>query len=241
MSEKLRVLAVGAHPDDVEINCGGTLALYAQAGHHVMIAHATNGEKGHRTIPPAALAEIRKAEAQAAADVIGAELFWMGFPDGDLFYDRETRLHFVDMIRAAHPDIILTHWGETYHPDHIATSQLVCGASYLSTVPHFKTEHDAADVVPKIYYMDVYFGVDAEAAEYVDITPVHEQKRQMLSAHKSQIEWLQANHGVDVVERMIDQDRALGQQLGTGVSHGGATYGERFVPRGFRAGKRLLP
>lgn len=241
MTDKLRILAVGAHPDDIEINCGGTLALYAQAGHHVMMAYATNGEKGHRTIPPQELAIIREKEARAAAAVIGAEVFWLGFPDGDLFYDRETRLDFVDMIRHAKPDIILTHWGETYHPDHIATSQLVCGASYISTVPHFKTEHEAHTQVPKIYYMDVYYGAAVEASEYVDITTVHEQKKEMLAAHASQLDWVKENHGVDLMARMIDQDQAIGQKLGSGVSHTGTVYGERFVPRGFRTAKRLLP
>ena len=241
MSDKLRILAVGAHPDDIEINCGGTLARYAEDGHHVMMAIATNGEKGHVTIPPQELAKIREKEARTSAAVIGAELFWLGFPDGDLFYDRETRLHFVDMIRQAQPDIILTHWGETYHPDHIATSQLVCGASYISTVPHFKTEHDAHKIVPKIYYMDVYYGVAAEASEYVDITTVHEKKKEMLAAHASQLDFLKENHGVDLMARMIDQDRAIGQKLDPGVSHTGTVYGERFVPRGFRTAKRLLP
>ena len=241
MTNKLRVLAVGAHPDDIEINCGGTLARFAGEGHHVMMAYATNGEKGHRTIPPEELAVIREKEARAAAAIIGAGVFWLAFPDGDLFYDRETRLHFVDMIRQARPNLILTHWGETYHPDHIATSQLVCGASYISTVPHFKTEHPPCSTVPKIYYMDVYYGVNAESSEYVDITPVHEQKKQMLAAHASQIVWLRENHNVDLMARMIAQDQAIGQKLDPGVSYPGTTYGERFVPRGFRTAKRLLP
>ncbi|MEZ4613871.1 MAG: PIG-L deacetylase family protein, partial [Caldilineaceae bacterium] len=101
MSGTLRVLAVGAHPDDVEINCGGTLARYALAGHHVMMGYATNGDKGHLEIPPAELAVIRERESRAAAAVIGAEVFWLNFPDGDLFYDRETRLVFIDMLRQA--------------------------------------------------------------------------------------------------------------------------------------------
>ena len=87
MDKKLRVLAVGAHPDDIEIRCGGTLARYAKTGHHVMMAHATNGDEGHTTIPSAELAKVRESEARAAAAVIGAEVFWLNFHDTELFYD----------------------------------------------------------------------------------------------------------------------------------------------------------
>jgi N-acetylglucosamine malate deacetylase 1 len=228
MAEKLRVLAVGAHPDDIEIRCGGTLAKYAQAGHHVMICHATNGDKGHRTIPSAELAVIREREARAAAAVIGAEVFWMGFPDGDLFYDRETRLAFIDMMRQARPDLIFTHWSESYHPDHVATGQLAFGASYISTVPHIATGHPANTTVPNIYYMDVEYDVLTEAAQYVDISDVFELKRKMLEAHESQLVWIKENHGVDVVAGMERRDRMVGARCGV-------AFAEGHVPRGFRA------
>ena len=234
MSGTLRVLAVGAHPDDVEINCGGTLARYAVAGHHVMMGYATNGDKGHLEIPPAELAVIRERESRAAAAVIGAEVFWLNFPDGDLFYDRETRLVFIDMLRQARPDIILTHFPEAYHPDHVATGQLVFGANYISGVPHVKTEHEAADRVAHMYYMDVHHDMRAEGAEYVDVTDVYDLKRKMLAAHESQLVWLRDHDGVDVLARMEARDRALGTECGVELA-------ERFVPRGFRPTTRLLP
>ncbi len=234
MAETLRVLAVGAHPDDIEICCGGTLARYALAGHHVMMCYATNGDKGHLEIPPAKLAEIREREARAAAAVIGAEVFWMGFPDAELFYDRPTRDAFIDMLRQARPDIIFTHWPEAYHPDHVTTGQLVFSANYISTVPHLRTQHPASDRVARLYYMDVDHDVRVQGAEYVDITEVYELKRKMLAAHESQIEWLREHDGIDVMARMEARDRALGQQCGV-------LYAERFVPRGFRSPTRLLP
>ena len=69
MSKQLRILAVGAHPDDVEICRSGTLALYAQAGHHVMMGYATNGDKGHLVIPPDELAEIREQAIDHVAEL----------------------------------------------------------------------------------------------------------------------------------------------------------------------------
>jgi LmbE family N-acetylglucosaminyl deacetylase len=234
MAKKLRVLAVGAHPDDVEICCGGTLARYALAGHHVMMGYATNGDKGHLRIPPAELAVIREREARAAAAVINAEVFWTGLPDGELFYDRPTRQIFIDMMRQARPDLILTHWSEAYHPDHVAAGQLVFSATYISTVPHIQTNHPASETVARIYFMDVAHDVRAEAAEYVDITEVYDLKRQMLAAHASQLEWLKEHDNIDIMAVMEGRDRATGQQCGV-------IYAERFVPRGFRPTVRLLP
>lgn len=234
MDKKLRVLAVGAHPDDLEIRCGGTLAKFAEQGHHIMMAHATNGNKGHKTIPPEELAQIRHQEAQAAADIIGAELFWLGFPDAEIFYDKETRLVFVDMIRQARPDVIITHYHEAYHPDHMITSQLTCGASYISTVPHIKTDHSPTKAVPKIYYFEADYTVESASAEYVDISGVYEKKRQMISSHKSQYEWLQQNHDVDIQAHMEQRDVQYGAICGV-------AYAERFIARGFRPTTRILP
>lgn len=234
VTKTLRVLAVGAHPDDIEICCGGTLARYAAAGHHVMMAYATNGDKGHLAIPPAELAVIREREARAAAAVIGAEVFWLGFPDAELFYDRPTREAFIDLMRQARPDLIFTHWPEAYHPDHVATGFLAFSASYISTVPHIRTAHPAATQIPLLYYMDVSHDVRAEAAEYVDITEVYDLKRRMLAAHESQLTFLREHDGIDVMASMIARDQAIGAQCGV-------AYAERFVPRGFRSTRRLLP
>jgi LmbE family N-acetylglucosaminyl deacetylase len=105
----MRVLAIGAHPDDLEFLCGGTLAKYAQQGHHVTMAVVTNGEVGSATLPKEEIAAIRKEEASAAASVIGADFFWMDFPDEFLFKTEQSRLAFINVIRRARPDVIITH------------------------------------------------------------------------------------------------------------------------------------
>lgn len=230
----MRILAVGAHPDDIEIRCGGTLARYAEAGHHVMMAYATNGDKGHTSIPSPELATMREAESRAAAAVIGAEVFWMGFPDADIFYDRETRLAFVQMLRDARPDIIFTHYHQAYHPDHMTTSQLVTGASYISTVPHFQTGNPPTETVPIIYYWEADYTVEVASAEYVDITSVYEKKRKMLAAHKSQFAWIQEHHGINLHEMMQHRDTQYG-------AIASVQFAERFIPRGFRPTERILP
>ncbi len=87
-STPLRVLAVGAHPDDLEIICAGTLARYAQRGDQIIMAIATDGSAGHMEIPPAELVQIRYDEAKQAADLIGAEFYWLGLGAGSMCCSR---------------------------------------------------------------------------------------------------------------------------------------------------------
>lgn len=95
----MRVLAIGAHPDDLEILCGGTLARFAQRGDPVTMLVMSDGSAGHAQIPAPELAAIREREARAAAAVIGAELVWLGLPDEFVFNDEPTRRRLLDAIR----------------------------------------------------------------------------------------------------------------------------------------------
>ena len=126
----MKILAVGAHPDDVELLCAGTLAKYKRQGHEVALAIATNGEVGSSTLPKAEIAAVRRAEAEASAAVIGAEFHWLGYPDEFLFNDADTRLRFIDLVRQVRPDLILCHDPENdYHPDHVTSGRITSGTS----------------------------------------------------------------------------------------------------------------
>lgn len=219
----MRILAVGAHPDDIEILCGGTLARYAAEGHHVEIAIATDGTAGHRDIPPEALAPLRREEAEAAASIIGAEVHWMGYPDEFLFDDAPTRLAFTDTIRRADPDVILTHAANDYHPDHRATSALVFNASFIATLPNIATEHAPCGAVPGLFYMDTLAGRDFEPAAFVDIRSTFDVKQRMLACHESQVEWLRHHDDIDILEFTETVARARGLQAGV-------PYAEAFRP-----------
>jgi LmbE family N-acetylglucosaminyl deacetylase len=102
----MNVLAIGGHPDDIEILCGGTLALYAEQGGKVFMAVATNGNVGTPDLSRDEIARLRHGEQQRSCDVIGAELIWMNFDDEWLFNDRPTRTAFLDAIRRAKPDVM---------------------------------------------------------------------------------------------------------------------------------------
>ena len=102
----MNILAIGAHPDDIEILCAGTLALYKQQGHNVFMAVATDGGVGSPTLSRSETADLRRREQEKSCASLGAELIWMGFEDEWLFDDRPTRTRFLDAIRQAEPDII---------------------------------------------------------------------------------------------------------------------------------------
>jgi LmbE family N-acetylglucosaminyl deacetylase len=195
-----RVLAVGAHPDDLEILCGGTLARYATGGAKVVMAIATDGGAGHMTIPAEELAAIRHGEAQQSAESIGAELSWLGFHDEMLFEDIETRLRMVDAIRAAKPDVILTHDPEDYHPDHRVVSRLVFDASFLSGLPNVRTKHPFHPGVQSLFYFDTLSGANFMPTDFVDVTETFAQKQSMLQCHSSQFTWMSDHDAVDLMD-----------------------------------------
>jgi len=217
----MRVLAIGAHPDDLEISCGGTLAKYARLGNPVFMVHAASGNVGHRTIPPDELAKIRRHEAQEAGAVIGAETFWLGADD---LYVRsenmELRNALVDIIRYVKPDIMITHHPDDYMDDHNETSKLVFQASMASTVSHLQTKHDFHDKLTPIYYMDPVAGIGAIPTEYVDISEDIDTKLKMVAAHKSQQEWLKDHDGVDYLETTTLLSRFRGHQCNVQYAEG---------------------
>ncbi len=233
----MRVLAVGAHPDDIEFLCAGTLAKYTQRGDEVFNVVCTNGDMGHMIIPPAELAEIRTQEAANAAQAVGAEFKMLGEPDEWLFHDKRTRLMVIDAIRWANPDVIITHSPDDYHPDHRVCSEMVFAASFLSTVPHIETEHSAQDHVAALVYMDTVAAANFIPEVYVDITETLAQKRQALLCHESQVKWLMDHDNMDVVEFVEAVARARGLQCG--VQHAEGFQIPKLWPR--LKTERILP
>src|SRR5438067_449647 len=135
MNNPLRLLIIGAHPDDADFFAGGTAALYRAAGHVVKMVSVTNGDAGHQTLRGAELARRRRAEAVAAGAVIGATYDVLDNHDGELIPTLENRGQVIRLIRTFRPDLVLTHRPNDYHPDHRYTSTLVQDAAYMVTVP----------------------------------------------------------------------------------------------------------
>jgi N-acetylglucosamine malate deacetylase 1 len=177
----MRVLSFGAHPDDIEIGMGGTVARHASAGDHVVMVVTT--------IPNNR--EIRRAEAERAADVLGAELMVLDIPPDQLAHSRAIVKKFDKVLETVAPDVIYTHWNSDSHQDHNAVSMATIAASrenrcalimYEQTIP--------GGVVP--------WGFRAQS--YVDITPYMPMKMESIAMHKSQVRangdlWVQGVKG----------------------------------------------
>lgn len=234
----MRVLAVGAHPDDLEILCGGTLARYVEEGHDVVMCHATRGDRGSFEYSSEEVAAIRDAEARRAAEIAGAEHVSLGLSDGEVnAADPAQRLLVVDLVREARPDVVITHSTGDYMADHNEISKLVFDASFLSSLPLLATGKPYHPVVAPIYFMETVAGLGFTPTEFVDVTGTIDKKVRMLEAHESQLRWLRDHDGVDIVENMRTATAYRGLQCG-------AAYAEGFAPclawlRGTT--KRLLP
>jgi LmbE family N-acetylglucosaminyl deacetylase len=216
----MRVLAVGAHPDDLEILCAGTLAKYARRGDHVSMAVGTNGEVGSPTLPKKEIAEIRCQEAAAAAKVIGADFYWMNYPDEFLFSTEETRLAFINLVRRARSDVVITHAPMDYHPDHRTTGGILWDIRVMTTVPNIKTEHPPCQQIPEIFYMDTVAGIDFAPQHYVDISETFALKREMLACHKSQSIWLEDQYKISYLDVIEVTARYRGFQCGVKYAEG---------------------
>ena len=217
----MRVLAIGAHPDDWELSCGGTLAKYADAGHEVFVAHLCNGDKGGLNIQPEQLAKTRDAEAKNAAKLINAQALGPIAGDVSLYPTEQMRIKTVDLIRQAKPDVIFTHSPNDYMPDHVITSQLIFDASFSATVPLYKTNNPAHENITPIFYMDTVAGVDFQPTEYVDISDHIETKKKMFLCHQSQLQWIEDHHQAEPTDMLETVAKFRGVQCG-------ATYAEAF-------------
>ncbi len=192
------VLAITTHPDDMEINCAGTLLKCKERGDRVVVCHLCNGNMGHEIIMPEELAEMRANEAKTSGAMVGFEVFWGGFDDVAIYADnKEARDKVVDVIREVDPDFIITHDPNDYMPDHVATSKLVFDASFTATVPHYKTKVDKVARLTPIYYMDNLAGVGFEPTEFVDVTEHIDKKLEMLECHASQVVWMRDHDNID--------------------------------------------
>jgi LmbE family N-acetylglucosaminyl deacetylase len=182
----MRVLAIGAHGDDLEMFCGGTLAKCAARGDTVFMCVVTDG-RGRPKGDPQTIARIRLEESRASAAVIGATAISLGLPDGDVWFDAATRHRFIELIRETAPDLIITHPQEDYHPDHRVTSQLVLSAAQIARTANYPSQHPPHRAQVPIAFMDPERGIGPQPQEYVDISEVWAHKLAMLDCHRSQL------------------------------------------------------
>jgi LmbE family N-acetylglucosaminyl deacetylase len=235
------ILALHAHPDDIETLGAGTLALLAANGHRVTMATMTAGDCGSTQNSLEETARIRKEEAAEAAQLIGADYHCVSIGDLCVFNDDRTRRATTEVIRAIRPDVVITGSPVDYHPDHEATSILVRDACFASTIVNYKTgPASPLASIPHLYFMDPIEGRDREGNRIaplfgVDISAQFETKLAMLLKHQSQFGWVIKQHGItDFTASLRKWSAKQGRMFGVAYAEGFRQYTGTPYPRSER-------
>ncbi len=189
----LRVIMIGAHPDDCDQDGGGTAILFAKMGYAVKFVSVTNGDAGHQDIGGGALASRRLAEAKEAGKRFGVEYDVLHNHDGELVPSLDVRLQVIRKIREWNADIVIAPRPNDYHPDHRYTGVLVQDAAYMVGVPNIAADTPPIKKNPVfLYFQDFFQRPNPFRPDVaIDITSSFEQKIHAMDAHESQFyEWL---------------------------------------------------
>lgn len=177
---KLDAIAIGAHPDDIELYAGGTLIKLASLGHLTGVIDMVRGELGSRGTP-----QLRIREARASAKILGLAIREnLRLKDGQIFDTPDSRLRVVKVLRKYRPELVFTHYWDDKHPDHVYTSRIVTQACYLSGLAKINTGQERFRP-HKIFYFQLPYHVPPSF--YVDISPYFERKMEATKCFKSQL------------------------------------------------------
>ncbi len=178
-SSTLDILAFGAHPDDVEIGCGGTLIRAVDDGRQVGIVDLTRGEMGTR-----GTVETRAEERLAAAELLGISVReQLDFGDGNLAAGRDQELALIELIRRYRPNVLIAPWPDDRHPDHTRTGRLVTDAWFYAGLVRIETELPPHRPDAVLYYIQNYV---QHPSLVVDVTAVWDRRVEAMRAYQSQ-------------------------------------------------------
>lgn len=222
--QKLDILAIGVHPDDLELGCGGTLIKHVQKGDKVGILDLTAGELGTRGTP-----ELRKQEANDAALIMGIHVREnLSMADGFFRNDKEHQLKLISYIRKYQPDIVIANALEDRHPDHGRAGRLIADACFLSGLRKVSTTHNNEEQKPwrpkRIFHImqDRAFEPDF----IVDITDAMDTKMEAIKAYKSQFHDPKSSEPITYIatdgflENIKARHALLGKKIGTKYGEG---------------------
>lgn len=251
-SHNKRILAVGAHPDDVEIMCAGTLFLLRDLGYEIHMATMSLGDCGSMVHSAQEIRRIRRAEAEDACRVLGATYHYVGFNDFSIFNNDGTKRRTTALLRDIDPGIVFTHPPLDYMTDHETTSLLVRNACFYAPAPNYDTLNYTPTIrssaIPCLFYADPLEGIDHFGKSvvpqlYVDISSSMERKLEMLTRHESQRTWLRAHHGIDEYLESVRSWNAELARNASAISGRPVQYAEGFRQHHGHSypGKDILP
>lgn len=192
-TKPLRIMFIGAHPDDCDIKGGGTAALFVELGHQVKFLSVTNGDAGHQSQGGGMLAKRRIAETKEVAKRLGVSYDVLDNHDGELLPTLDIRLQIIRKIREWKADVVIAPRSNDYHPDHRYTGVLVQDAAFMVGVPNVAPDVEPLRKNPVfLYFQDNFKKPNPFQPDIaVDITTVIDKKLAGLDAHQSQFyEWL---------------------------------------------------
>ncbi len=212
------VLAIAAHPDDIEFLMAGTLLHLRDAGYALHYMNVSNGCCGSSTTAAEETAAVRLEEARQAAQQLGATFYEPICNDLEVFYNQQTLQRVASVIRAAQPSIVLTHAPVDYMEDHTNTCRLAVTAAFSRGMPNFPVQppRDIYTGDVTVYHAQPYthrdpLGEMVRPGIFVNVTPLQQQKRELLSLHASQKQWLDESQGLD---SYLDTMQRLDAELG---------------------------
>jgi 4-oxalomesaconate hydratase len=186
----MNIVVVGAHQDDMEVNCSGTLLKYRQKDNvNITIVVVSNGDKGFQhkpSVPYEEATRIRNAEATRVAEALGGRYICLGQSDEYMQDTPEARNQVVDILREAKADVVFTLPPQDYNTDHTVASEITFQAVMLAPVTTIFTDHEPLAFTPVMYYMDSAVATGFEPSHYVDISDVWDQKRSAIECYQSQ-------------------------------------------------------
>jgi len=217
-----KVLAIAAHPDDIEYFMSGTMMALKETGYELHYINLANGCCGSTQFDRRETATIRRQEAMEACEFVGAIYHESICDDMDIFYDRPTLAKVAAVVRQAQPDILLTHAPSDYMEDHMSTCRLAVTAAFARGMPNFPTTPTAAtyDAPVTIYHAQPYSHLNplrqvVQPDLWIDVTDFVDFKVEMLAKHTSQKQWLDESQGHDSYLQVLrDLDKQAGHMSG---------------------------
>jgi len=234
----MNILALGAHPDDVEFTTAGTLIKYARAGHKIFVALTTSGNIGSNVIEGREeIARTREAEQMEAAGVYGAKVRFLRYDDEGLQDTPQLRKDVIDAIRWAAPDVIFTNFPGDMSTDHNVTGTVVGRVMLSLPGKNVPASEPPLAKTPSLFYWDTGAGLHFEPEFYVDVTDTMEDKLKALALHKSQFAWMSTFQGVSLTEH----SRILGAFRGLAINRPYAEGFRAYRIHGYMPDFKLLP